>query len=54
MRLAAIVFTDIVGFSKLTEGDEVTALKAIESITADPFLSQSRVIPKSLARAIVQ
>ncbi len=26
MRLAAIVFTDIVGFSKLTEGDEVTGL----------------------------
>ena len=29
------------------------SLKAIESITADPFLSQSRVIPKSLARVFV-
>ena len=28
-RLAAIVFTDIVGFSKLTEGDEVTALELL-------------------------
>jgi len=27
--LAAIVFTDIVGFSKLTEGDEVTALELL-------------------------
>ena len=29
MRLAAIVFTDIVGFSKLTEGDEVTGLELL-------------------------
>jgi class 3 adenylate cyclase len=28
-RLAAIVFTDIVGFSRLTEGDEVTALELL-------------------------
>ena len=28
-RLAPIVFTDIVGFSKLTEGDEVTALELL-------------------------
>ena len=28
-RLAAIVFTDIVGFSKLTEEDELTALELL-------------------------
>ena len=32
MRLAAIVFTDIVGFSKLTEGDEVTALELLATL----------------------
>ena len=33
------------------QGNYAASLKAIESITADPFLSQSRMIPKSLARA---
>ena len=28
-RLAAIVFTDIVGFSKLTAGDEVKAIELL-------------------------
>tara|TARA_A100001037_G_C15019551_1_gene575669 strand:+ start:369 stop:674 length:306 start_codon:yes stop_codon:yes gene_type:complete len=28
-RLAAIVFTDIVGFSKMSSGDEVTALELL-------------------------
>ena len=32
MRLAAIVFTDIVGFSKLTEGDEVTGLELLATL----------------------
>ena len=31
-RLAPIVFTDIVGFSKLTEGDEVTALELLATL----------------------
>jgi len=30
--LAAIVFTDIVGFSKLTEGDEVTGLELLATL----------------------
>jgi tetratricopeptide (TPR) repeat protein len=38
---------------ELNRGNYAASLKAIESITADPFLSQSRVIPKSLARAFV-
>ena len=38
---------------ELDRGNYVASLKAIESITADPFLSQSRVIPKSLARVFV-
>ncbi len=32
MRLGAIVFTDIVGFSKLTEGDEVTGLELLATL----------------------
>ena len=32
MRLAAIVFTDIVGFSKLTEGDEVMGLELLATL----------------------
>ena len=32
MRLSAIVFTDIVGFSKLTEGDEVTGLELLATL----------------------
>ena len=31
-RWAAIVFTDIVGFSKLTEGDEVTGLELLATL----------------------
>ena len=31
-RLAAIVFTDIVGFSKLTEGDKVTGLELLATL----------------------
>jgi len=38
---------------ELNRGNYAASLKAIESITADPFLSQSRVNPKSLARAFV-
>jgi hypothetical protein len=38
---------------ELDQGNYAASLKAIESITADPFLSQSRVIPTSLARAFV-
>ena len=38
---------------ELDRGNYAASLKAIESISADPFLSQSRVIPKSLARAFV-
>lgn len=38
---------------ELDRGNYTASMKAIESITTDPFLSQSRVIPKSLARAFV-
>jgi TolB-like protein/Flp pilus assembly protein TadD len=38
---------------ELDRGNYAASLKAIESIKEDPFLSQSRVIPKSLARAFV-
>ncbi len=42
-RLAAIVFTDIVGFSKLTEGDEVKALKllAMQKQIVQPIVQES-------------
>ena len=39
--------------ASVDRGNYAASLKAIESITADPFLSQSRVIPKSLARMFV-
>ena len=38
---------------ELDRGNYAASLKAIDYITEDPFLSQSRVIPKSLARAFV-
>ena len=38
---------------ELARGNYAASLKAIDSIAADPFLSQSRVIPKSLARSFV-
>jgi hypothetical protein len=34
--LAAIVFTDIVGFSKSTEGDEVTGLELFATLKRMP------------------
>jgi len=42
-RLAAIVFTDIVGFSKLTEGDEIKALKllSIQKQIVQPIVRES-------------
>ena len=42
-RLAAIVFTDIVGFSKLTEGDEVRALEllAMQKQIVQPIVQES-------------
>jgi class 3 adenylate cyclase len=39
--LAAIVFTDIVGFSKLTEGDEVMGLELLAT------LKRMRTTPRS-------
>ena len=40
--MAAIVFTDIVGFSKLTEGDEVMGLELLAT------LKRMRTTPRSL------